>query len=1282
MCVHSKVISGFSPKKKKLTPKRRSRKKEDEAAASEKHSSEYPGPSNRMKKTGLPKIVSTSPDGRGIPASPQRPPPPKNQVGCPTKSPKKRKRMSFATEQKGVIKKQKMSSPNSGTVESESFYPTLTDDCNNNNLGKNKDVGKRLSLEDFKDVTKDKKKSLKKKKSLEPVGSQKTLEGWLKLGTFKPRDKSPQNLDSDEKKISTHFTKRTPVKRPSVIEWKGIQLLIKSPRVLLRKNVEVSGNLKPRSLDLNKVKDSSARVPNITGKALLADLDNDFRVTRNMVSVVDSVCSYDSNDYTAEKYQNLGTQSRRGRKRENKRLLSDWNDDLSEDELTPKSREILLRSSGKKEQPVPDLELSPDSRVLRSSGKKKQAVSNLDSKNFWTLSNDKEPLTPTGNGSNQFFPLKGVLDENCNKTPNSKSKSDRKNIVHDSINTPSAADKKVFADMNQGKTKKTLLAGTGSEQKYKSPVAKNSPVTRSASKLGSCKVHFNQQEVVAKKTLKGKLSPELMKATRSLSQLYADKNERQISKNIQNTLDEKESKEIQIETEIDIPIQISSIRFDSDEFTLQLTPPKSSTCSQDFPPKIKKSSKSLSELKSFKCTENDASKMVTRRQKIKRKSESSIKTSSPSLKSSCVKESFRPLVKNDSLGSDGKQEDQIQIVAIWNTAECKGTIVKLHEPASKFAKSTSEHKNKSGKSPRKSGRTSLVDSSVLQIEQKSVTRETRGKTEDKGLINSISEHKYDSGKNTWKSGSKSLIDSPVFKIVTRETVGKTEDKGLTNSTLEPKYDNGKNTRKSGPTSLIDSPFFKSVARETQTEQKGLTDSPVFKTRREKTGINDQKSKTDSTVFESKNLPKTNTTEDKAVIIMESPGFESKNAKSVNDNKVRSSPRFRNENAKTHLTYMYSETLDQCSLINTEKQKTLQNSKSVSKYDEEKPNAENRILNNTDIPCKNSAAGTADSMAFSQFRNGIDKYPVAEESSSKDGKVKKITRSVKILDKSKVVNNVAAKQLQTSQEELKTKYISSVCENTCPNAQPLLNKSPRQGATYSERVPPPVMFGSVVGSKAPGCPPDVQGAKTVSPGLRSSDYYANLLASYARVGKKTVSPANCSRKEENKESQSMVSPLLKIKPTAHPDKNKVTLTSLAEQMEKSADNFHTLSRSSSRSSDEYSSTCPVGLSLSPSYVTRFRRSQSDSVEEKQVSGKNGSIDLQSVPAKLVELVTGNSSRLIDETDCNGGSSACLRDIMSDKLAMSEYYSTESQKSHGSPVQHIDMDDIRPLTDITS
>ena len=1358
----------FSPEKKKLTPKRKSLEAPagDELSPVEKQSSKYPGPSNRMRKTGLPQVVSTSPDGRGLPTSPRRGRPPKDSEGLPKPSPKKRKRLSVTAEQDSVVKKQKLISPD-GKIHNYSETRVSPNNCvysRKSPFDNNKDSNKRPSLEDFKDTKqfrtdKDKKRSHKKKNVVEPGGSQKTLEGWLKLGTFKHKDKSPQDLNSQNNRLADIFKKKTPVKRPAVIEWRGVQLQIKSPRVLLKKNIDISGNLKPRALNLDDKPRASVKVPDVvvtTGKALLADLDNNFRVTRNMVSNVDSVRSPTVDPKSASKA--VGTKERSKDKSDSKSrsLLRDLNEDLSEDELTPKSRESLLRGSEKKKQILSkevshsfgtqvddsDLLRTPNSRELRSSGKKRQAVSNLDSKNFWTVSDGTEPLTPTSVIDSNFFPLKGLFDENGNNTPNSKSNSANKNHAEDTVSTPSSSRRIVQI---RSKSPYSIAVDKPSGMKAESTDSKNSPVLRSSNKSGS------KQEITNNRTSERLVTPRLTKASRSLSDLYvnsdgtanegqtadnavdtsnkkgnndlngsvnirksplktdlksnhtphneksscsrrivqirnksadrlsADKsserkavsadvknspvlrsslaqsvnkqviisnsdisertitpkltkatrcltdlsfdtaNERQLSDNAINTSNEKGSSNLNDSTNItNSPTDSDSAKADIVTMTLQLTPKRGVFVQQNNPPRIQKSRKSLSELKFSKLNENNRGKNKGKAgtdKKMKRNSEINVKTDSVSLKEPGVKDESDAALRKD---------DDMEIVS-------SSGLVSSIKPATP--------------SEKKSSKVGSASDKDLDMKQNSLIEESRKlslKSKHKNFIAKIAENQGLDNKIHIDSKGEDILDMPAMDI------------------------------HSGMKEIEDKCRAKIGALECFADCKTKG--------RRKSVRNEAKIKSDNLGFNTKLNSLEKNSSDKAEESISSVSSDSgmKHTKSTAEGRLRSTHRLVEKGKGEEMNFV-ERLIEKYMLSDQEKEKQAQNMKNsatVSGQDEDHikssndSNSFNLVLPIGETIAEKLVKGGTGQMGNNQSENSAQQA-ADNKAEVPSKKRRRIVRSFTGEPHHRKSVEDLKKATKDSAGKLENK--KNPCENTCPNSQPLVDKvSPRPGATLEDNIPLAVFASMLVNKTANGYP-ELQGARTVSPGLKAgsglkaSSYYSSLLASVAKdVGKTGASGVGCKNASSpGIKNSGQTNTLLRLKPNVFQEKKKeVSLQTLAEHMDKAANDFHTLSRSSSRSSDDYASTCPVGLSLSPSYVTKFRRSHSETIEEKPTSNKNGSSGIQKGASVLESL----ESSVIDLT--------------SDKLAMSEYYATEGNKKseEGLRVDRLDMEDIRPLTDI--
>lgn len=137
----------------------------------------------------------------------------------------------------------------------------------------------RLSLKmPFPNVSVEKKGHYRKsKKSFETDRSQTTLMSWLK-----PVPKqSIMSVDKGEAKCSTNPTTQND-KKPIVIEWRGKQLVIKSPQVVLtRSKINKMVTLKPKNLDIDMNDRGSCEWNKDID--LLFNLETDVRITRKMI---------------------------------------------------------------------------------------------------------------------------------------------------------------------------------------------------------------------------------------------------------------------------------------------------------------------------------------------------------------------------------------------------------------------------------------------------------------------------------------------------------------------------------------------------------------------------------------------------------------------------------------------------------------------------------------------------------------------------------------------------------------------------------------------------------------------------------------------------------------------------------------------------------------------------------------------------------------------------------------------------------------------------------------
>ncbi|XP_045175865.2 uncharacterized protein LOC123536603 [Mercenaria mercenaria] len=149
-------------------------------------------------------------------------------------------------------------------------------------IGHGKEIHSRMSLGAGSATTNsnvEKKKQGKlKKRSLENDKSQTTLTSWLKP---KPKDENIEMKLSPEKTATE--TKKD--KKPIVIEWRGKQLIIRSPRVALNRsrNRKVI-KMKPKCLEID-MNDRKGSLDSNKDIDLLSNLETDIRVTRKMVDI-------------------------------------------------------------------------------------------------------------------------------------------------------------------------------------------------------------------------------------------------------------------------------------------------------------------------------------------------------------------------------------------------------------------------------------------------------------------------------------------------------------------------------------------------------------------------------------------------------------------------------------------------------------------------------------------------------------------------------------------------------------------------------------------------------------------------------------------------------------------------------------------------------------------------------------------------------------------------------------------------------------------------------------
>lgn len=117
-----------------------------------------------------------------------------------------------------------------------------------------------------------------KKRSLENNKTQTTLTSWLKQ---KPNNDLTKTIKTEPAPVTSSEDKKKPV----VIEWKGKQLIIRSPKVVLKRSRSRKQlKMKPKNLeiDMNDAKGCSDWNRDID---LLSNLEADVRVTRKMVDI-------------------------------------------------------------------------------------------------------------------------------------------------------------------------------------------------------------------------------------------------------------------------------------------------------------------------------------------------------------------------------------------------------------------------------------------------------------------------------------------------------------------------------------------------------------------------------------------------------------------------------------------------------------------------------------------------------------------------------------------------------------------------------------------------------------------------------------------------------------------------------------------------------------------------------------------------------------------------------------------------------------------------------------
>ncbi|XP_060566678.1 uncharacterized protein LOC132725559 [Ruditapes philippinarum] len=136
-------------------------------------------------------------------------------------------------------------------------------------------------------IDKNKKRKLKRE-SLENDKGQTTLTNWLKPKTPETKIKPPAAKDNLKDENTEQALNRTPTKggkKPVIMEWKGKQLLIRSPRVLLRRSRSRNVvTMKPKCLEIDMTDDKGS-VDWKNDIDLLSNIESDVRVTRTMVDI-------------------------------------------------------------------------------------------------------------------------------------------------------------------------------------------------------------------------------------------------------------------------------------------------------------------------------------------------------------------------------------------------------------------------------------------------------------------------------------------------------------------------------------------------------------------------------------------------------------------------------------------------------------------------------------------------------------------------------------------------------------------------------------------------------------------------------------------------------------------------------------------------------------------------------------------------------------------------------------------------------------------------------------
>lgn len=158
----------------------------------------------------------------------------------------------------------------------------------------NNNKSQRLSLDSFPAQSQPQKRKYTKRKKVSPESdkSQPSLTKWFsRLDEKSPTADTQTSATKSEKEKPGPSPSRR--KRPIVIEWRGKQLKIHSPRVVLMRN-KAHTKLKPRNLEIDMTDHKGS--PDWNRKIdVLSTIDTGSRVTRNMVELdfCDDFVDYD-----------------------------------------------------------------------------------------------------------------------------------------------------------------------------------------------------------------------------------------------------------------------------------------------------------------------------------------------------------------------------------------------------------------------------------------------------------------------------------------------------------------------------------------------------------------------------------------------------------------------------------------------------------------------------------------------------------------------------------------------------------------------------------------------------------------------------------------------------------------------------------------------------------------------------------------------------------------------------------------------------------------------------